>query len=302
MKKLMAIILSMAMVLSITACNSDGGIYVGNNNTSTTPRENNQEDEINHQDHNNNQEDEINYQDHNNNQEDEINYQDHNNSQEDEINQDSNTDDDVISFSWVKIGDTIQLGKLSSGHINNIEWRVLDIQDEKALVLSEDVLLFRAYQPITTGVAFPKWEDSDMREFLNGVFYNERFTANERKRIVEQKIENKNNQWYDTESGGDTVDRLFLLSLEEVVKYFGDSGQLDNQPLVNNMYVTKIDDVYNDLRIAYRGGNPERWLLRSPGIVASAVASVRHNGWIEMGSSSVGWAAGVRPAMWLDIS
>ena len=46
-------------------------------------------------------------------------------------------------------------------------------------------------------------------------------------------MENKDNQWQGTKGGNTTADKVFLLSLEEVVKCFGDSGDLKNKRKVN---------------------------------------------------------------------
>jgi hypothetical protein len=55
----------------------------------------------------------------------------------------------------------------------------------------------------------------------------------------------------------DTDDYIFLLSLEEVVKYFGDSGQLLNG---NPNYEHGISDEYNGARIAYTlNGSTSEW-------------------------------------------
>ena len=57
--------------------------------------------------------------------------------------------------------DVIEFG----GH----NWIVLDVQDGKALLLSEDVLEERAYQPQGGDVT---WESSDIRKYLNTEFFN----------------------------------------------------------------------------------------------------------------------------------
>ena len=139
-----------------------------------------------------------------------------------------------------------------------------------------------------------------MRRYLNGEFYN-RFTAEERGRILETRVINSDNHWYGTTGGADTTDRVFLLSIDEVVRYFGDSGQLWNRP--NDEWW--IDDEYNQARVAYRLEDNEAWWwwLRSPGSNSYSAANVLSDGWLNVSGNSVhrSYYGGVRPAMWLNL-
>jgi hypothetical protein len=111
--------------------------------------------------------------------------------------------------------------------------------------------------------------------------------------------------------GAATNDRIFLLSIEEVVRYFGDSGQLANgNP--NNSWV--MDDRYNSARIAYtavasswgaRVGDSWWWWLRSPGQFYYRAAGVHSTGRVYVSGSNVcgddGHFGGIRPALWLQL-
>jgi len=100
-----------------------------------------------------------------------------------------------------------------------------------------------------------------LRQYLNEEFYD-MFSVEEKARIVETIIQNNKKSWYNIEGGNTTNDKIFLLSLDEVVKYFGDSGWLRSRPLD----ARRIDDQFNSARIA-RGINDTDswWWLRSPG-------------------------------------
>ncbi|MDR2201674.1 MAG: DUF6273 domain-containing protein [Clostridiales bacterium] len=89
-----------------------------------------------------------------------------------------------------------------------VKWRVLDADGGEALLISEAVLDSRAYNGGESNV----WAESDIRAWLNGGFYDAAFDADEQKMIVE--TENANNK------GGDTRDRVFLLSADEANRYF----------------------------------------------------------------------------------
>jgi hypothetical protein len=113
-------------------------------------------------------------------------------------------------------------GKIRFGRY---EWYVMDKQDDKLLVLTEKVIDRRAYHSQPCEVT---WEECDLRKYLNGEFFNS-FSEGERERIIEVTNENNCNPWYGTSGGNPTVDKVFLLSIDEAVKYFGDSGQRENR-------------------------------------------------------------------------
>ena len=141
-------------------------------------------------------------------------------------------------------------------------------------------------------------EHSVIRQWLNTDYYNS-FLADDRVRIAETRITNADNPWYGTPGGNDTTDRIFLLSLEEVVQYFGDSGQLGNRP--DDKWW--IDDQYNSARIARdANGTASWWWLRSPGDYSSFAAIVYDDGFLYLTGSLVDHSScGVRPALWLNL-
>ena len=183
-----------------------------------------------------------------------------------------------------KVGDIITFG----GH----EWLVLDIEGGRALVVSKDILEAREYHDSYTEVT---WSNCSLRAYLNGEFYNS-FSATDKARIVEVTNANEDNQWFGTNGGDDTQDKIFLLSITEVVKYFGDSGQLANRPSDD----VWIDDQYNQNRIATFNGEASWWWLRSPGVDGGTASRVEYGGYIILYGYFVDIAyGGVRPALWL---
>jgi len=178
------------------------------------------------------------------------------------------------------------------------EWKVLDVQGAKALLLSKDIIELRRYHRKNRTVT---WGDCDLRKYLNGEFY-ELFCDEDRGRIVETQVANTGNQWFGTNGGADTTDRVFLLSLEEVVRYFGDSGKLLGERSDEDWII----DEYNDKRIAC--GNIRGkwrswfWWLRSPGCRGTYAALVHTDGNVYVDGNIVDYNnGGVRPALWLNI-
>lgn len=162
-------------------------------------------------------------------------------------------------------------------------WFVLEVKQEKALVLCEAVLETRAYH--SPGGAIT-WENCELREYLNGAFYQTAFTAAEQSKILEMEIENQSNPKYGVRGGNATYDKVFLLSLQQAQAYlFG----------------------FPDLLIGrdVKTGNPVWWHLRSPGEGVNVAASVNAAGAIDYHGVNDGVSnptGGVRPAMWLKLS
>ena len=192
------------------------------------------------------------------------------------------------SEKWLSVGagETIHFGDYS--------WQVLDVQKDRALVLCERVTEIRQYNNKFIDVT---WETSTLRQYLNADFYD-RFSAEEKARITETKMQNKINPWYNTKGGKVTNDKIFLLSFGEVVKYFGDSGQLSSRPAD----ARRIDDQFNSARIANDSDDTASWWwLRSPGFYGLNAAYINADGWIYVDGNNVNRYGGVRPAMWLNI-
>ena len=117
------------------------------------------------------------------------------------------------------------------------------------------------------------WEKCSLRQWLNSSFYNECFSVEEKKIIKDTIIFNEDNYKYGTAGGNITVDKIFLLSIDEVELYFID----DNDRCVDSW-----------------------WWLRSPGENLCYAADVDYDGTIVSNGDSVNdEEGGVRPALYL---
>ncbi|MCL2108634.1 MAG: DUF6273 domain-containing protein [Oscillospiraceae bacterium] len=198
-------------------------------------------------------------------------------------------DSETVEVGDERIGTTVKFG--------GYDWLVLDVQGDRMLIISVNILETRAYHAAGDSVT---WEDSDIRAYLNGGFYDS-FSESNKAKIAEVTNKTPDNHWFGTAGGADTGDRIFLLSLDEVVKYFGDSGQLDNRP----SGATTIDDEYSAARTAYNTrGMPWWWWLRTPGSFESDAVGVDGGedveGIISVSGSYVSVDyGGVRPALWV---
>lgn len=176
------------------------------------------------------------------------------------------------------------------------DWIVLCKQDDKALIITEKIIEKRPYHHEECETT---WGTCDLRKYLNGEFY-ESFGAEDRARIVKVTNENPNNQWDGTDGGNSTDDYIFLLSIDEVVKYFGDSGKLETKQFGPKGEAWWFDDQYNTARQAKYGSKNAWWWLRSPGYISSRAAYISISGNVHIhGETFKGNGGGIRPALWL---
>ena len=200
----------------------------------------------------------------------------------------------------MQVGDKIVFDKY--------EWRVLDIHNNTALIITEDIIEQRSYHDYYRDIT---WADCSLRKYLNGEFYH-KFTEADKSRIIPVINKNSDNQWYGSEGGADTKDSIFLLSLEEVTcKYFGDSSSKLNNPGKNQRYWFQRKDENNSKRIARLEGEvwSTWWWLRSPGRVNVKAVYVHGDGNIGIQGNNIlkgnldegECKGGVRPALWLKL-
>lgn len=198
------------------------------------------------------------------------------------------------------IGSVIQFGGYS--------WRVLDIKNDTALIITEEIIEQRAYHDAYTDIT---WADSSLRIYLNGEFVD-KFNANDQARIIPVLNQNDDNPWYGTQGGADSRDSIFLLSLDEVCRYFGDSTSKLYDRGKNQRYWFERKDENNSKRLAKLQGTEGCWWwwLRSPGRVNLKAAyiwgtdgtiGIQGNNILKGNISDGKCTGGVRPALWLKL-
>ena len=190
---------------------------------------------------------------------------------------------------------------------NGNVWQVLDVQDNRMLIVSRFILDFRPYHSAGGPVT---WETSEIRQFLNSDFLG-RFSPEEQALIAMTTVVNNNNPEFGTPGGNDTQDRIFLLSVEEVLRYFYDTEGvlqfgIDPERINILAYGVFLHDGMWDVI------GPWGWWLRSPGRSSyNAILVVNFDmiGMISIGGECVtigthiaadeSGMSGIRPAMWI---
>ena len=201
-----------------------------------------------------------------------------------------------VAIPSLSVGNTIAFG--------DYNWLVLDVQGDKALLITENITELRAFHPCYAGVT---WEHSSLRQHLNGAFLGF-FSKADKAKIVTTSIENPNNLWYGTNGGNDTCDKIFVLSLEEVDRYFGNSGdylnkrrkEYDSGKWITNDDGWILSNTHDNSRVAKHEGSSSLWWLRSPGYSDCTVAYVGTPGNVLINGDRVCIGrGGVRPALWI---
>jgi len=212
---------------------------------------------------------------------------------------------------YYAVGNTVCFGQY--------DWLVLDIQDDRALLLTKDIIGERHYNIVEDAA----WETCTLRSYLNNQFYYLEFSDTERAMILTTKNNNPDNPWYKKSKGGlPTDDKIFLLSIEEVAIYFrmeedgkewilgGAFDPYETYAIDGNITVG-VSDMYDNERIAKFNGEAYYWWLRSPGLNNdNYVAHVSSKGVLRVDGYNInslfpGYGlldAGVRPAMWIRIT
>lgn len=97
----------------------------------------------------------------------------------------------------MQIGDIINFG--------NYDWRVLEVQNNKALIITEYIIEQCSYHDAYVDIT---WADCSLRRYLNGEFYD-KFSEADKAKIVSVLNKNLDNQWYGTNGGVDTSETYF---------------------------------------------------------------------------------------------
>ena len=202
--------------------------------------------------------------------------------------------------SGVEVGATATFGSYeqdnnSGNGKEKLEWTILDVQGNKALIITKNVLEFQRYYPNLQSAV--TWENSSLRSWMNNTFKNTAFSSGEQASICATTLSNGSNSVYGTNGGGNTTDYIFALSASEAEKYF----------------CTDESRMAGSTAYALNGGSDSAlhngvlgtsyWWLRSPGINTYSAMYAHYTGSLRYdGMAVANTIVGVRPAMWVETS
>lgn len=217
-----------------------------------------------------------------------------------EIRNESLVPENVHLPNDVSVGDTVIYGKYYDIKDDNgekqilpLRWDVIDKKDDSVLLITDDIIDNIKYNHTWNPIS---WADSSVRKWLNEEFYNTAFTSHEQAYITDTQLSNDDNERFDTKAGEDTIDKVFLLSLDDIEKYYttNESRQAKGTKFAisEGLWVSPLG--------SSRGYSV--WWLRSPGKNTS-LASLVHAGGApgDVGDSISTEGNGVRPCVWVKI-
>jgi len=199
-----------------------------------------------------------------------------------------------------KAGNTFTMGTIEQdNNLNNgaepIEWQVLDVDGNRALVLAQYGLTYRDVHFDWRSVT---WEDTEIRTWLNNDFLYDCFTDDERSYIPETHIDNHANTKHGTDSGSDTWDSVFLLSTNEVEDYLRSSRARQCKP---SSYALKTY-YKNDPESMNAYSDSDGWWLRTRGKMTDWNCRVKPDGTINYDGAPVKRVKFlIRPAFYVDL-
>ena len=215
----------------------------------------------------------------------------------------------------IRAGDIVGFGHYEQDNRKNngaevIEWQVLDVRYGQALLIARYGLDTKPYNRESESVT---WETSSLRRWLNSTFLEKAFTEEERELILETEVDNSPEQgypvWQGTNSGNNTIDRLFLLSYAEANKYLGVTYE-DGENVKARVAPTKFATsrrAWSKRELRTEDGDyAGRWWLRSPGRHPNRACHVHSTGALrDSHVTSYNYLFGVmtvRPAMWIRVA
>ena len=198
-----------------------------------------------------------------------------------------------------------------------IKWRVLSVDGDDAFLMADQGLDCKKYNETRTSVT---WETCTLRSWLNGYsaadnvdgkdyssgnFINTAFTATERSAIKYSWVVNDDNPSYGTDGGNSTLDRIYLLSIDDVTNSrFGFYNIFNNSSATRNMIVTNYVRERND-EVSTDTGQVglSAWWLRSPAYYGEGASALQRDGSAyEYGVYASSGGVDVRPVLHLNLS
>ncbi len=203
---------------------------------------------------------------------------------------------DCITFGNYWQEDTNGDGKIDqTDEKQPIKWRVLSVDGDDAFLMADQVLDEKSYHDTQEDIT---WENCSLRRWLNEDFLKSAFTEEEQTAIISTEVENEDTDYYGTEGGNNTEDKIYLLSAKEAnnVNY----GFENNFSFPWGIGTSTVTDT--------RRAN-KTWWLRSSGINSSNAQYVGADG-SQNGASSgalsllatdVTKEHGIRPVLHLNL-
>lgn len=201
-----------------------------------------------------------------------------------------------------EVGDFVVLGAYEQdNNISNgkeiIAWRVLAKDGDNVLLISDKALDSQEYDLAQHGNN-TTWEECALRSWLNNSFLNDAFNLNEQSKIVSTTVVADKNPKYGTEQSNTTTDKVFLLGINEIEKYF--PMDEDRKCAPTEYAKAKATNVNGNKTVDDE--NLCRWWLRTLGRDGYYALTVSDTGIVGYYGDPYMKYNYVRPAIWVNVS
>lgn len=170
----------------------------------------------------------------------------------------------LLSF---QVGNTVTFGAYNG---KPIRWKVCDASGKMKMLIAEEIVLEKPYNDLRVDTY---WQTTSLRKWLNQDFLQEAFTKEERMMVIATRRTNEPNECFYTNAGLPTMDKVFVLSKQELDHYLPE----------------KADRTFG-----------KWWWLRTPGDNLLAVEAVDEQGEAYLHGVNINYeSGGVRPALWV---
>lgn len=204
------------------------------------------------------------------------------------------SEDGTVTWDVVRFGNYYQDAQIET---EAIKWRILSINDDgTALLLADKVIDCNSFNLSSEDVT---WKDCSLRKWLNDYFYNTAFTSEEQGLINNTLVMNENLSGFDVDSGEDTIDKVFVLSMSDVQdnKY----GLYWNTATKANYTDFAKMNGLNISKDSYE--NNSSWWLRTIGCRNNEAAFIDRYGDCDNSGCVVSTAnVGVRPVLQINLN
>lgn len=160
-----------------------------------------------------------------------------------------------------------------------IEWIILKSENGKTLLLSNYIFNFMQFRnAYSQAWMICPWGESEIREWLNELFYKEAFNDDEKEKIQSTSI---------LIDGQTTNDKIFLLSVDEVNGYLISSYKMSTGTLLANDACNRRDKEMQNWWLITPSTDAKKYYVDKDGNVKDEYTDK---------------CFGIRPALWVDSS
>lgn len=178
----------------------------------------------------------------------------------------------------------------------SIDWIVLEEKDDRALIMSKKTIISISYHNESGNIT---WDQSLLRLYLNDIFFKENFNDEEKSMILSTNINNSTRNAFGYYNGSNTIDKVFVLNIDEYEKYFENDEERisEGTPYCKSLGLQISSSLpISDVPIE----NGTFYWTRDVGYHEADAACINWNGEINIyGYDCKSDGMGARPCMWV---